>query len=316
MTIGAGTMYSLWSKVCNHPNLKNIVNDFNDKELTIRIEMGIVPVGSTSWCMLEFKRYTLLSDCKKECLEHLHIAPTHSDRCSKCNTVYYIDSRMSEKVCKGCGHSITILIDHECDYISRTRYNGNRRHHYDPAEHFAQTISDFSCTGSRRVPIEVYAYCRNVLGIGLHVTSHNVFLTLQMGGYSAYYQYKYEITNRLRGKPEFTISCRELDAIKDVYRRYRQEFIPFQQAHYIGKYSKNGKPRIYWPMRYILKKMVEEIKRDDLKMFIRGVCDKQKLKLYDKYWKLLKDFIDSTRPMRNTTDLSLLANRLSLSRQV
>ena len=77
----------------------------------------------------------------------------------------------------------------------------------------------------------------------------------------------------------------------------------------------NGKPRVYWPIRYILKRMCEEIKRPDLKKFIRGVCDKEKLKLYDKYWYKLKHFVDSTRPKRTTVDPSTLACRLGRAKR-
>ena len=305
--IGFGSMHRLWVEFNNHNNLKHIVNDFYDQELSLRIEMGILPVGGTSWCMCEMKRHLLFDQCKKECKEHFYKAPTHSDRCPRCDIIYFIDNVTSSKICKSCGQSITILLDDKHDYSTRDRYNGNRRHHYNPTEHFSQTICDFTCTGSRKVPVDVFAYCRSVLGRGLHVTSQNVFLTLQMGGYSKYYLCKYEITNRLRGSPEFTVTSREITALRDVYTRYRSEFIPFQQAHYIGTCSRNGKPRIYWPMRYILKRMCDEIGRSDLNLFIRGVCDTKKNKLYDKYWYKLKHFIDSTRPKRSRIDPSCVA---------
>jgi len=303
-------MHSLWLKFNTHPNLKHIINDFYDQELSLRIDMGVLPVGGTLWCMCEMKRHLLLDRCKQECIEHFHNAPTHSDRCPQCKIVYFIDNITSTKVCKSCGISIDVLLDDKFDFSTRDRFNGNRRHHYDPTEHFAQSLHDFTCTGSRKIPVGVFAYCRAVLGRGLHVTSHNVFLALQAGGYRKYYLHKYEITNRLRGKPEFNVTSNEVTQIRDVYNRYRSEFIPFQQAHYIGTCSKNGKPRIYWPMRYILKRMCDEIGRGDLNVFIRGVCDSEKLKLYDKYWYQLKQFIDSTRPKRNRLDPSLLAVQL------
>ena len=306
-------MHKLWIKYCNHPNLKHIVNDFNDQELDLRVEMDKLPVGSTDWCMCEMKRHLLLAQCKLDCREHLHNTPTHTDRCYSCNMVYYIDGVTSTKVCKGCGVTVDVLIGDIYDFSTRDRYNGNRRHHYDSAEHFSQTLCDFTCTGSRRIPIEIYAYCRNVLGRGPHVSSHNVFLTLQTGGYLKYYLHKYEITNRLRGSPEFVVSSHELGQMRDVYKRYRADFIPFQQAHYIGTASKTGKPRIYWPTRYILKKICEEIGRPDLTVFIRGVCDKKKILLYETYWNKLKTFIDSTRPAWNRQNPSVLARPLKQS---
>jgi hypothetical protein len=298
-------MHQLWLKFSNHPNLKHIINDFNDQDLSVRYEMESFKPGTVDWCLCDMRRHLIFQQCKKECLEHIHIAPTHSDRCKICDTVYFIDHTTSTKVCTGCGISIDILTDDVYDYSTQSRYNGQRHHHYDPSEHFSQTICDFTCTGSRRIPVEVFAFCRSLLGRGTHVSSHNVFLALQMGGYRAYYMYKYEITNRLRGEPEFTLSSHEIQSLRDNYKRYRYEFIPFQQTHNIGSVSKRGKPRIYWPVRFILKKMCQEIGRDDLCKYIRTVCDKKKLKLYNVYWDKLKTFIDSTRPKRDTRNHAL-----------
>ena len=295
-------MRSLWLAFCNHPNLKHIVNDYYDQELDLRVQMDYFDTGSTEWCMAEMKRHLLLKDCKTDCIEHKATTVTHSDICPTCNKVFYIDQCTSSKVCKTCGTSISIILEQQFDYTTQDRYNGNRVHHYNPSEHFSQTLSDFACIGSRRVPLKVFSYCRTVLGRGVHVSSHNVFLTLQMGGFSAYYMYKYEITNRLRGMPEFTLTSKEIMRIRDCYKRYRNEFIPFQQAHYIGKYSKMGKPRIFWPVRYILQRMCEEIGRSDLGLFIRGVRDNKKLAEYDYYWEKLRVFVDGIKPVRLKVD--------------
>ena len=272
--------------------------------------MEAVPVGSTSWCMLKMKQLEVFYQCKRECKKYRTVAPTHSNYCSHCNILFHINYLESTKVCTSCGLSVQILLDDVYDYSTRDRYNGNRRHHYDPKEHFSQTLCDFTCTGLRSVPVNVMSYCRTVMGKGLHVTSANVFAVLQMGGFRSYYQHKYEITNRLRGKPEFKVTSREVQSMRDVYNRYRREMIPFQQSHYIGTSSKNGKLRIYWPMRYILSKICEEIGRGDLKQFIRGIRDQSKLKKYNLYWDKLKRSVDSSRPMRNLQDPSLGAQML------
>lgn len=302
-------MHSLWVELNTHPNLKHLINDFYDEELTLRIEMSLLPVGNTQWCMCEMRRHFLLKQCKEECVKHFDIAPTHANDCFKCGMSYFIDRAQSIKVCRSCGTTIQILMDNH-DFNDMKRYNRNRRHHYDPSEHFSQTLCDFTGIGARTIPARVFSYCLAILGKGSHITSQDVFRALQMGGYSAYYLHKYEITNRLRGKLEFKISNKEILQMKDVYKRYRQEFIPFQQSNCIGTYSKNGKPRIYWPMRYILKRVCDEIGRSDLKVYIRGVNDLAKIKLYDKYWVKLKHFIDSTRPKRSRLDPSLLAVQL------
>lgn len=271
----------------------------------MRVELGLLPVGETAWCMITMKRLELLHQCQLECIKYKSIEPTHSNICSFCNIQYHYNYAESTKVCTNCGLSYDVLLDHEYSFSSSGRFNGPRRHHYAFKEHFSQTLCDFTCTGQRSVPIKVMSYCACALGRGKHVTSENVFLVLQLGGYRAYYQYKYEIAYRLRGTREFHISSDEISQMRDAYRRYQQEFIPFQEAHYIGTHSKTGKPRMFWPMRYILGKMCEEINREDLKIFIRGVKDKVKLKKYDFYWSKLKLFIDSSRPARSTDDPSL-----------
>ena len=303
-------MYDLWLKFSSHPNLKDILEDFNDQDFSLRVELGMLPVGETSWCMVTMKRLELLHQCQIECIKYKTIEPTHSDICSSCNIQFHYNHAESTKVCTNCGLSYDVLLDHEYNYSSSDRYNGPRRHHYEFKEHFSQTLCDFTCSGQRTVPIKVMAYCRCALGRGKHVTSANVFTVLQLGGYSRYYQHKYEIAHRLRGSMEFKISSREISQLRDAYKRYQQEFIPFQEAHFIGTHSRTGKPRMYWPMRYILGKMCEEINRGDLKQFIRGIKDKTKLDRYDYFWTKLKRFIDSSRPARTTVDPSHQAKML------
>jgi len=305
--IGIRTVYGLWVRFCNHPYLKHIVEAFNDEDFSFRIELDIAETGSTEWCMITMKRLELVDQCQKECIKYKIIKPTHSDICSSCNVQFHYNDRESTKVCTNCGLSIHYLMDHEYTFHTGDRYNTNRTHHYAFKEHFSQTLCDFTSTGSRTIPLKIMAYCRTVLGRGVHVSSENVFTCLQLGGYSAYYQLKYEIANRLRGRPEFKVTSREVEAMRTVYRRYQQEFIPFQEAHYIGNHSKMGKPRMFWPIRYILGKMCEEINRGELKVFIRGIKDKSKLAIYDSYWYKLKKFIDDSRPARSLEDPSTLA---------
>jgi len=297
----------LWTSFCNHKNIRHIVNDFNDQDLSLRIDMEMLEAGSVDWCMCEMKRHLLLRQCKQECIEYFYKSPTHSDRCPSCDIIYFIDNETSTKVCKSCGHSVDVLQEEILDFSTVDRYNGNRHHYYDPTEHFKQTLHDFTGSGARRVPVRIFAYCRTILGRGKHVTSEKVYQVLRMGGFRAHYVCKYEITTRLRGSPEFKVSAHEVRMMVAVYKRYRSEFIPFQQAHSIGTYSSRGKLRMYWPMRYILARIVEEIKRDDLKCYIKGICDKEKLEQYDFYWKKLKHFIDTTRPCMNLSNPSSLS---------
>ena len=271
--------------------------------------MSLIPVGETEWCMCEMKRHLLLKECKRECLDNFDKAPVDDNTCPQCNMMFFVDHAQSIKLCRFCGYSAHVLLDTH-NFSDRSRYNGNRRHHYNPTEHFSQSLHDFVGSGDRTVPRSVMLFCKAVVGRGPGVTSDGVFKALKSGGYRKYYLHKYDIARRLRGSREFKITSYEIISLQTVYTRYRNEFIPFQQAHCIGTFSKTGKPRLYWPMRYILKRMCDEIGRSDLNVFIRGVCDTHKLSLYDKYWNKLQHFIDSTRPKRNRVDPSLLAKAL------
>ena len=102
--------------------------------------------------------------------------------------------------------------------------------------------------------------------------------------------------------------------IRDCYNRYKAELVPFQQANYIGTFSKNGKPRIFWPVRYILQKMCEEIGRKDLGLFIRGIKDNKKLAIYDRYWNKLKVFVDGIKPKRLQKKPGFLLEQISVQR--
>jgi len=314
--VGAGSVFDLTKLFSYHINLKDELNKFYDQEIAFRIDMEMSTPGSPEWCMLQMKRLALISETKQFCFQHQKDTICDPNSCQYCHVPYTIDNVTSSKVCKSCGHCVDILIDHVYDHSSSSRYNSNRIHHYDPTEHFNQTLCDFTCTGAREIPSYIFQHCLNMLGRGPDVTSFKVFQVLQQANWSRYYLHKYEITNRLRGTAEFTVSSREIEQMKDVYRRFRGEFIPFQEMHRIGTYSKNGKPRIYWPMKFILAKICQEIGRDDLVKFIRDVRNKKKFKNYEFYWGKLKTFLDNTRPKRDLRDPSSLAVPLRPKRRI
>jgi hypothetical protein len=135
-----------------------------------------------------------------------------------------------------------------------------------------------------------------------------------MGGYRAHYLHKYDITNRLRKTPEFLITSHEYRLMRAVYCRYRSEFFSFQDSYYLTKRTHTGRPRLYWPIRYILARVCEEIGRSDLLQFIRKIKDQGKLKQYDKYWNKLKRFVDSTRLKLDLTNHSMKAQSLRPTR--
>jgi hypothetical protein len=84
-------MHQLWETFRSHSNLKHIVNEFNDLELSLRVDMSMLPVGSTEWCMCQMKRLNLFKQCKDECIQFKNTTPTHSSECPHCRAVYFID---------------------------------------------------------------------------------------------------------------------------------------------------------------------------------------------------------------------------------
>ena len=142
-------------------------------------------------------------------------------------------------------------------------------------------------------------YCKAICGMGESVSSKKVYEALRSNGYASYYQYKYEITNRLRGKREFIISRNEIEHMRTIYIKCIREFMPFQEMYNLGRKVGRCKPRLYWPMRFILARLVEEIGRSDLVKFIRPIACAKRLKSYKLYWYKLRNLVDSRTPIKS-----------------
>lgn len=248
------------------------------------------------------KRLQVLQQCK---LDMIAYVPPRSykgrDVCPRCTLLWHVDTARSDKVCKGCGRCEAYTSDTNVTFHQRSQYSRNNIHRYTVTEHFIQTVRDFCCHGSRTVPAEILAYCRAALGTGPSITSVDVFDALKSNGYRDYYQYKYIIACILRGSQEFHVSWKEAEELIRIYKLYSREFFPFQVLHRIGTYSARGKMRLYWPMRFILARMCEQIGRGELVRFIRGVLGAKRLKNYTLYWKKLQEEIDARYPKSIST---------------
>ena len=253
-------------------------------------------VRSMEWLFAQMKMATNLETCKADLKKNRGKTRLGADYCQRCGVLFHYDYQTSDRVCYKCGIAIHFVMDEQPNRVNIKRYNRAPRHHYTTAEHYSQVVCDFTCTGNRNVPVDVMAYCRTALGRGITVTSERVFQTLKSNGYRGYYHYKYEIANRLRGKPEFDITTQEVRDLRDTYKRYGNQFLPFQRSRNIGRISSRGKLRVFWPMRYILARMCEEIGRGDLTRFIRGIAGKKRLQEYDEQWTALKEWVDHTNP--------------------
>ena len=268
-----------------------LVEDYIDKDLYIRYQMEDHTIGDAKWCMLEMKRYEILGLCKKELVESKHYGLANSVYCSNCHNILYYDQDCADNICKNCGLAFRA-------YTEIITFNAGENysriiHRYCMDEHFAQTLSDFANIGDRNVPTSIMTYCRAALGRGITVTSQRVYDALKQNGYRSHYQYKYEIANRLRGRREFTITSHEVEKFRTMYKRYASEIIPFQRLNDIGSISRRGKLRVFWPMRFILARLCEDIGRKDLVRFIRPIACKTRIKSYMDYWVKLVTIVDS-----------------------
>ena len=262
--------------------------------------------GSADWCLLEMTRINLVEEAKKDIYEFSNKKKVDSTICEMCNVLLHYDCSTGDRICKKCGHAWIVYLDSNHNHHGRLNYNMNCIHHYTIAEHFSQSLVDLANIGNRTVPNSVMNFCRVSLGRGLHVTSMSVFKVLQQMGYRSYYQYKYEIANRLRGKREFTFSTREIQLLRDCFNRYRREIIPYQELKDIGSKSRNGKRRMFWPMRFILARLCEEIRREDVLIYIRPIACKKRYKIYETNWVDFTDYVQQRYPKALTWNEPLL----------
>lgn len=253
--------------------------------------------------MCEMKRMVLLDQVFAEVKEMWHADKTKVDstRCQKCKTLFFYDETTSEKACRQCGLSVFVIENDHVTFNARSRYNRNAKHVYAKHEHFFQTLLDMTCMGKRKICLDVVNYCKAVLGRGKHITFEHVFKALQTGGYTRFYNIKYEISARLRGEPEIVLSMRETEQLRGHYRRYDACFYDFQVAHRIGNRSCSGRLRLYWPVRFIMVEMFKLIDRPDLIKCVKPVSGPHRLARYIEYWKELKVFVDKRKPIRRCT---------------
>jgi hypothetical protein len=231
----------------------------------------------------------------EQCHRKLHEAKRPEDKtmCAECNKPFVFEAATADMVCMSCGFTKHILTDDVFDHSTMCRYNRNPVHHYATAEHFFQSLSDLACLGRRTVPVSIMSLCTRTLGRGTMISNVDVFGVLKAGGHTRYYTSKYEIAKRLRGKAEVKINSDELELIRFHYMRYNRQFMYFQQDKRIGIFSKKGRLRLYWPVRYIMAKMFELIGRADATVHIKGISGSTRKKNYDLHWEGLKSWVDT-----------------------
>ena len=232
---------------------------------------------------------------------HADKTKVDSTRCQKCKTLFFYEESTSSKACRQCGLSIFVIKNDHVGFKERGNYNRNARHVYAKHEHFFQTLLDITCMGKRKICLDVVNYCKAVLGRGKHITFQMVFKTLQTGGYTRFYNIKYEISAMLRGGPEIVLSMRETEQLRGHYRRYDGCFYDFQVSRRIGNRSRSGRLRLYWPVRFIMVEMFKLIDRPDLVKCVKPVSGQQRLERYTEYWKELRVFVDKRKPIKRCT---------------
>lgn len=261
-------------------------------------EMNTAGIGSVTYVICQMKRMTLLEQAISEVKEMWHKDKIDSTRCQKCKTLYFYEERTSSNTCRQCGFSVFVVENNLMSFHERGNYNRSGRHVYAKHEHFFQTLLDMTCTGKRKISLEIVQYCKAILGRGRHITFHKVFKVLQAGGYTRFYNIKYEISARLRGEPEIVLSMRETEKLRGQYRRYDACFHEFQVANRIGNRSQSGRLRLYWPVRFIMVEMLKLIDRPDLVHCVKKISGPKRLAGYKEYWKRLRAFVDQRKPIK------------------
>lgn len=203
-------------------------------------------------------------------------------------------------VCPKCGNCIRAFCEEMFDYNLHSTYNKNAIHHYSAVEHFDQFVLNFTATGRRVIDHGVVSFCRNVCGAGDHVTTDVVMSALRLYGDTSQYIHLYDIVSRLRHTPLFRISYDEMDLLKRRFRCYHKHIYSFQRECKIGRLSRRGKLRIFWPFRFILARLCEEIGRADLVCFIGKVVDSTRYESYRRYWVQLQQQVFPVKPSRGT----------------
>lgn len=276
-------------------DIREYVQGVADTEMGITTDMANAGVGSAAWCFCQMDIVKLLMECKQRVcslVQRENSDDAYTIKCPHCGcTDIRIDAVHCHSTCISCG----VTGNHEADvstFNDKKAYNRSARHHYTALEHFSQTLCDFACIGMRTIPRHVFLFCLTVLGRGDTITSARVFATLQLNGYSAYYQHKYIICSMLRETPEFRLEGKEVSELRRLYRLLHMRIYEFQDRHKIGKRSKRGKLRVYWPMRFILARLCEIIGRRDLVVYIRGISGRGRLLAYTKYWAMLVREVD------------------------
>lgn len=270
--------------------MMSFVNTIQAEHKQNKSKLDEHPVGSSHWCMTQMKIVLYLGRVKGDAKAILGSLKPVGDWCVVCKGSMVYDCHTGDHVCQRCGVTDNRVDDSKLTFHQGGSYNHSVIHRYTIREHFSQTMCDFSGNGQRYVPPSILHACRMFLGTGSQVTSEKVFSVLQKMRHRKYYQHKYAIATRLRGNKEFTISCEEVDAMKERFRRYSKHFYDFQHECKVGKVSRRGKLRIFWPMRFILKKLCLEVGRPDLLKFVRGISGKQRLEQYNKQWDKLVEY--------------------------
>lgn len=270
--------------------------------------------GSVEYAFLEMKRELLLKQATDDVRNFRGVDRSKIDvnRCSYCHVQYYFDARTSENVCPQCGITVFVLETEHREFNSRSRYNRPGKHKYRKREHFFQTLLDVTCTGRRNIAFPIVNYCRCVLGRGSHITFLDVYRALQEGGYRAFYPLKYEIAAHLRGRPEITLSCREMERVRGEYIRYDRCFHDFQKHHKIGNRTMSGGLRLFWPVRYVMARIFELIDRGDLLVSLRKISGQARKVMYDKYWRKLERWVNKREPLKGNNHHKLIMTPLPL----
>jgi len=154
-------------------------------------------------------------------------------------------------------------------------------------------LLDFTGLGRRNIPPVLVQACRSELKDTRNVTNFQVFEVLRGLGasYRQYYNMRYVIASILRGgRHEFRFSGEDLHRAKLDFSWYALRMYEFHLAEGIGNISSNGRCRVIFPSRFMLRKVMENIGREDVVRFIAPIRGKKRLEKYMKYWEKMERY--------------------------
>lgn len=274
--------------VNDYPHLVSASHQLMDEIATNDSFISTMPDTSVERAVYVMKSYQLRRDYAIEMRRLIQQAPKEWHECTECNVPKVWKPAQGTWVCPHCGQCDT---DHNVvdrfDYYMQDTYNCRPRHHYCIQEYFHQVLLDFTGLGRRNIPDVLVDTCRRAMRDEPSPSNFQVFEVMRTMGpkYRQYYNMRYVIASILRGgRHEFQFSGDDLFRAKLDFSWYALRMYEYHLSADIANISSRGRCRVIFPSRFMLRKVMENIGREDVVAFIAPIRGKKRLERYSYYW--------------------------------